>query len=107
MKATVRASQEKLEANQEKIEAIAKHYKEAPHVKATHLHCLVGHASDVLHAVQQRGPPAHWAMYKETNGAPENRYGDQHLVVAFHTLLKRHTKTMASPCMSSSLPSNR
>jgi hypothetical protein len=92
MKATVRASQEKLEGT-------AEHYKEAPHVKAMHLNGLVSQASD-LH-----GDPK-GAMYEETNGAPENQYGDQHLVAAYHTLLKMQTKMIVSPCMSSSLPSN-
>jgi hypothetical protein len=101
MKATVRASQEKLEANQERIEAIAEHYKEAPHVKAMHLNGLMGQATNILH-----GDPK-GAMYKETNGSPENRYGDQHLVTAYHTLLKMQTKMMVSPRMSSSPPSNR
>lgn len=70
------------------------HYKETPNVKATHLNGPVDQASNVL-----RGDPKR-AMCSETNGAPENQYGDQHLVVAYHTLLKMQTKTTVSPCMN-------
>jgi hypothetical protein len=56
-----------LKANQEKIEAIVEHYKEASHVKAIHLLTgLEGQASDVLRG-DSKG-----AMYRETNGAPED-----------------------------------
>jgi hypothetical protein len=37
MKATVRASQEKMEASHEKIKAVAEHCKWALHVKAMHV----------------------------------------------------------------------
>jgi hypothetical protein len=67
MKATVRASQEKMEASHEKIKAVAEHYKWAPCVKAVYvLTALQGRASDVLYGDPKGG------TYEESTEATED-----------------------------------
>jgi hypothetical protein len=85
-------SEVKTEASQEKIEAIAEPYEWVPRVKAMHPLTAPQHqASDVLHGVSKG------VMYKETNGAPEERFGDQHLAPWYRNPLKTWIRDDGEP----------
>jgi hypothetical protein len=72
-----------LEANQEKRDPAAEHYERVPHAEATHtLTTQKGWASDVLHGVPKE------VTQEETIEAPQDCFGDQHLVTAYHSHLK-------------------
>jgi hypothetical protein len=92
----MKANQEKIvarmEANQEKLEAVVEHYKLPLCIKAMHLPTtLQGWASDIPHGVHEG------AIYEETAGALEDQFGDQHLVAAYHSQLKTRTQLTGVP----------
>jgi hypothetical protein len=75
------------EANEEKIEAVAEHWKLVQHVKTTRvLTAVQGRASDVLHGVPKD------ATYEGTVGATEDRFADQHLAVESRSQVKTRTQ---------------
>jgi hypothetical protein len=80
---------------------VVEHYKWAPCIKAMQLSTtLQGWASDIPRGVQEE------TMYEETTGAFKDQFGDQHLVVAYHSQMKRRTNTVVCPCKSLLSPSN-
>lgn len=78
-----------LEANQEKIDAMAKHYEGVPHAEAMHmLTTPKDWASDVLHEVPKE------VTYKKTTEALVDCFGDQLLVTAYHSQLKTRIQSV-------------
>jgi hypothetical protein len=72
-----------------KRQTVAEHYKWAPHAEATHgLAALQDRAYDVLHEVRKE------AAHKEPIRATEDRFGDQHLVIAYRTQPKTRTEIL-------------
>jgi hypothetical protein len=74
----VEVNQEKLQAkiedNQEKVEAVAEHYKWVSHITAMHhLSAPEDKASNVLHGVLKE------ATYEDTIRALEDQFGGQHV----------------------------
>jgi hypothetical protein len=89
LEAKINANKEEFGAYQHKTEAVAEQYKQVPRLRAKKLLIASqGRASDFLHGVPKG------VTYEGTIGTLENRYGDQHLVAAYHTQLK--TKVLAT-----------